>query len=311
MKKNNRIFCFGEVLWDEVNGEDVPGGAPLNVAYHIGKDDRFEVHLVSCIGDDAAGACMLSLIDGWSIDRQFVQSTADYPTGRVVANVSDRNKVSYDILQPVAWDYINEDSALSDCLHEDDCLVFGSLSCRNMKSRQTLFTLLSQKCFRIFDINLRGNYYDEETLSVLLENTDLLKISDEELVMVTRLFQPTMTTATEKEQLRTLMSRFNIGAAIVTRGADGASYYTTEGHWDVPGVRVAVVDTIGCGDAFLAAFLRYRLTGTSLETTLNNAMLTGAFIARQKGGCPPYTLADLETFISEKSTGEFGRFSAH
>ncbi|MGV3764090.1 PfkB family carbohydrate kinase [Parapedobacter sp.] len=299
MGKNNRIFCFGEVLWDEVNGADYPGGAPLNVAYHMAKDDRFDVYMISSVGKDAAGSRMLALIDGWSIDRRFVEVTDRYATGRVVANVSDKNKVSYDILRPVAWDDIHEDNALVNDIQADDCLVFGSLACRNAVSRQTLFTLLSEKCFRAFDVNLRGNYYDKEMLTVLLADTDLLKISDDELPVVTGIVNPSAVRTAEKEQLDTLMAYFNIGEAIVTRGADGASYYKAGKQVDVPGVAVAVVDTIGCGDAFLGTFLRYRLTGTSLDTALNNAMLTGAFIATQKGGCPPYALADLEKFIME------------
>src|SRR5690606_6935251 len=133
-----RIFCFGEVLWDEVDGADYPGGAPLNVAYHMAKDDRFEVYMISGVGKDAAGSRMLALIDGWSIDRRFVQSDKGYPTGRVIANVSDKQKVSYDILQPVAWDYIEPDDKLGQYISPpDDYLVFGSLASRNSTSRQT------------------------------------------------------------------------------------------------------------------------------------------------------------------------------
>lgn len=299
MEKNNRIFCFGEVLWDEVDGDDFPGGAPLNVAYHMAKDDRFNVYMVSSVGEDAAGERMLSLIGGWSIDTRFVQSNNRFPTGRVVANVSDKNNVAYDILRPVAWDHIEEDGKLEPYVQEDACLVFGSLACRNRVSRQTLFNLLSRKWLRVFDINLRGDHYDMQTLATLLNNTDVLKISDEELRVVTRIFQPAVSQASEEEQLREVMVRFGIREAIVTRGADGASHYTSSGRVDVAGVAVPVVDTIGCGDAFLAAFLRHRLTGSTVEAALTHAVLTGAFIATQQGGCPAYALADLEVFTKD------------
>lgn len=296
MEKINRIFCFGEVLWDEVNGEDFPGGAPLNVAYHMAKDDRFDVYMISSVGTDAAGKRMRSLIDGWSIDARFIQSNDDYPTGRVVANVSDRTNVSYDILRPVAWDHIREDGELSTYIPENACLIFGSLACRNSVSRQTLLNLLGKKCLRVFDINLRGHYYDKQTLSTLLSSTDLLKINDEELAEVTRIFQPASAQVPEPVQLRALMGRFGIKETILTRGADGASYYTFDGQVDVAGITVPVADTIGCGDAFLAAFLRRRLAGTTVKAALSHAVLTGAFIAKQKGGCPAYTLEDLEVF---------------
>ncbi len=303
MEKDSRIFCFGEVLWDEVNGEDFPGGAPLNVAYHMAKDSRFGVHVVSSVGADAAGRGLRSLIAGWSIDSRFVQSNPDYPTGRVVANVSDKQHIAYDILQPVAWDYIREDVELGRYIRDVDCLVFGSLASRNRVSRQTLLNLLSRKCLRVFDINLRGNYYDAETLSALLNNTDFLKISDEELAEAVRIFQPMIAPQpSEVEQIRALMFRFGIGEVVVTRGADGASYYTADKQVDVAGVTVEVADTIGCGDAFLAAFLRHRFAGSSVQLALINAVLTGAFIATKQGGCPQYALADLETFIKSNKS---------
>ncbi|PPL00042.1 PfkB family carbohydrate kinase [Parapedobacter indicus] len=299
MGKSNRIFCFGEVLWDEVNGEDFPGGAPLNVAYHMAKDTNFDVYMISSVGTDAPGKRMRSLIGGWSIDTRFIQSIDDYPTGRVVANVSDKTNVSYDILRPVAWDHIREDGDLGTYIPENACLIFGSLACRNSVSRHTLHNLLSTKCLRVFDINLRGNFYDRQTLSTLLSSTDLLKINEEELAEVTRIFQPASAQAPEPVQLRALMGRFGIKETILTRGADGASYYTFDGRVDVAGITVPVADTIGCGDAFLAAFLRYRLAGTTVQAALSHAVLIGAFIAKQKGGCPAYALEDLDVFTKE------------
>lgn len=299
MEGINRIFCFGEVLWDEVDGDEFPGGAPLNVAYHIAKSNRFEVYMVSRVGMDTAGTRMLSLIDSWSIDTRFVQSNDDYPTGRVIANVSDRNNVSYDILQPVAWDKIQEDSKLGRYISENACLIFGSLACRDTVSRQTLFNLLSGNCFRVFDINLRGSYYDEETLYTLLRHTDFLKLNEEELAEVMRIFLPAAVGGSQYEQLQELMVRFGIAEVVVTRGANGASYYTPDGHVDFGGITVSVADTIGCGDAFLAAFLQHRIAGHTAEVALAHAVLTGAFIAQKKGACPEYAMADLAAFIND------------
>ena len=300
MGATKRIFCFGEVLWDEVDGEDFPGGAPLNVAYHLAKSDQLDVYMISSVGDDAAGKQMLSLIADWGIDGRFVQTNPAYSTGRVVANVSDKTNVSYDILQPVAWDHIEEEDTLPSYISENTCLIFGSLACRNSVSRQTLTNLLATKCWRVFDINLRGHYYDVHVLSDLLRSTDLLKINEEELAEVTQLLQPASLGASEPVRIRALMGRFGIREAMVTRGAAGASFYTFDEQVDVEGVTVPVADTIGCGDAFLAAFLRKRLAGDTVQEALTHAAQTGAFIATQTGGCPPYTLADLEVFTKDK-----------
>lgn len=298
MSKPYQVFCFGEVLWDEVNQEDLPGGAPLNVAYHLAKDSDFDVHIISSLGADPDADKMLTLLKDWSINTKFLQLNNTYPTGRVRANTSDKNNVVYEILQPVAWDYIEKNDQLIQLLNKEACLVFGSLACRNEKSRSTLFELLKIGCFRVFDINLRGSFYNGETLTKLLSYTDLLKINEEELLELMRIFRSDLLHATELDQIRFLMMYFEIQGAIITKGADGSSFYSMTEHIEISGKKVEVVDTIGCGDAFLSGFLRFRLKGTVLKDSLERAALMGAFVAQMKGGCPPYTLQDYDKFLN-------------
>lgn len=295
--KDCRVFCFGEVLWDEVNQEDLPGGAPLNVSYHLAKDERMDVYTISSLGLDEEGDRMWDLLRGWSIKTRFVQRNENYSTGRVRADTSNKENVVYDILEPVAWDYIEKDDELTDILGVDDCLVFGSLSCRNKVTRNTLFELLKTNCFKVFDINLRGNFYNEEHLKMLLQYTDLLKINEEELIEVIRIFRTELLHTNEEEKMRFLMSHFEIPQVIITRGAEGASFYTVTDRIDIVGVSVDVVDTIGCGDAFLAGFLRQHLKKEPLKVALYRASMMGAFIARKKGGCPPYELKEYDLFL--------------
>lgn len=295
--ENFRVFCFGEVLWDEVNQEDLPGGAPLNVSYHLAKDNRMHVYVVSSLGTDEDGGRMWDLLKGWSIKTRFVQRNANYSTGRVRANTADKENVVYEILEPVAWDYIEKDNELIRTLAAGDCLVFGSLSCRNEVSRNTLFELLKTDCFKVFDINLRGDFYNEADLKILLQCTDLLKINEEELTEVIRIYRTDLLNADEGEKMRFLMQNFEIPQVMITRGAEGASFYTLVDRLDVGGVHVNVVDTIGCGDAFLAGFLREHLKGQLLDVALYNASIMGAFIAQKKGGCPPYKLEEYNRFL--------------
>lgn len=295
--ENFRVFCFGEVLWDEVNQEDLPGGAPLNVSYHLAKDNRMHVYVVSSLGTDEDGGRMWDLLKGWSIKTRFVQRNANYSTGRVRANTADKENVVYEILEPVAWDYIEKDNELIRTLAAGDCLVFGSLSCRNEVSRNTLFELLKTDCFKVFDINLRGDFYNEADLKILLQFTDLLKINEEELTEVIRIYRTDLLNADEGEKMRFLMQNFEIPQVMITRGAEGASFYTLVDRLDVAGVHVNVVDTIGCGDAFLAGFLREHLKGQLLDVALYNASIMGAFIAQKKGGCPPYQLEEYNRFL--------------
>lgn len=296
MVEHNKVFCFGEVLWDVVGDEELPGGAPLNVAYHLAKDPRYAVAVISAVGLDTAGERMRSLVGSWGIDTQFIQANDQFGTGKVLANITDKENVSYDILSPVAWDYIGGDGGQHGGVTSGACLVYGSLASRHEVSKQTLFELLSRGSFNVFDVNLRGEYYDAPTLAKLLDYTDLLKMSEDELAELVRIFYPSLADAPEHKQLRKLMGRFWIDEAIVTRGADGATHFSADGPVDVKGVPVEVADTIGSGDAFLAGYLRYRLAGVPVRPSLENAVAMGAFNAQLRGGCPPYSLDDFKQF---------------
>src|SRR5690606_4724979 len=294
-----RVFCFGEVLWDVVGGEEFAGGAPLNVAYHLAKDPRYEVYMISSVGRDEPGRRMRALIGEWGIDTRFVQVNERYGTGKVVANITDKENVSYEILSPVAWDYIDWDGELYGDATKDACLVYGSLATRSAVSKESLYRLLPNGSFNVFDANFRAGFYDAPTLAKLLDYTDLLKLSEAELATLTGIFHPGLGEAPEEEQLNKLMTRFWISEAIVTRGAHGAMHVSSAGSVNVPGVPVEVADTIGSGDAFLAGYLRYRLAGLPVRSALENAAALGAFNARSRGGCPPYALADFEQFKAD------------
>ncbi len=294
-----KVFCFGEVLWDVVGEEELAGGAPLNVAYHLAKDARYEVCMISSVGCDEPGRRMRNLIADWGIDTRFMQVNEHYDTGRVVANITDKENVSYEILSPVAWDYINWDSELYGDTTKDACLVYGSLATRNAVSKESLYRLLPNGSFNVFDVNFRAGFYDGPTLAKLLDYTDLLKLSEAELATLTAIFHPGLAEASEEEQLNKLMTRFWIGEVIVTRGAHGAMHMSSGGSVEVPGVPVTVADTIGSGDAFLAGYLRYRLAGAPVRSSLENAAALGAFNAQLRGGCPPYALTDFEQFKTD------------
>lgn len=296
MVEHTKVFCFGEVLWDVVGDEELPGGAPLNVAYHLAKDPRHEVYVISSVGADESGERMRALIGNWGIDTRFVQVDTECGTGRVVANITDKENVSYEILSPVAWDHIEEDTALYSDITRGACLVYGSLACRSAVSKASLFKLLPNGSFNVFDVNFRAGFYDAPTLAKLLDYTDLIKLSEEELTTLTDIFHPNLADAPEEEQLHKLMTRFWIDEAIVTRGANGATHVSAAGAVAVPGVPVELADTIGCGDAFLAGYLRERLAGESVLPALENGAALGAFNARMRGGCPSYALADFEQF---------------
>ena len=148
------IVCFGEMLWDVLPTGKQPGGAPLNVAVHL-RNFGLEAQLISRVGHDDLGAELLAFVERKGLGTKYVQRGETHLTGVVKANVSNTNEVTYKIVQPVAWDYIQYEPALSDLVQGAEAFVFGSLAARSPVSRETLYRLLQQAALKVFDVNLR------------------------------------------------------------------------------------------------------------------------------------------------------------
>jgi fructokinase len=298
MKEKSTIpaICFGEILWDMLPDGPQPGGAPLNVAYHMNKLG-VPTSIMSKVGNDVQGDDLINLLDIWNIDRQFLQSDTNYRTGEVIAKMNNGNEVSYDILFPVAWDYIEKNSGLKDRINAASYIVYGSLASRNETTRESLFELLETDAIKVFDINIRPPFIGQELLKALLEKADIVKFNQAELEMVQLLFRGSL--GNEASQISFIMDRFNIREVIITKGESGASYYKADKTHHSWGSEVKVKDTIGSGDSFLAAFLAGHYLNENPEIILKNAIAMGAFIATKKGGCPEYLISEYVKFKSE------------
>jgi fructokinase len=288
--------CYGEVLWDVLPDGPKPGGAPLNVSYHLSKLG-VGTSIVSRIGNDANGRRLEELIGNWGISKRFLQHDAHHPTSEVIANLGNGNEVSYEIVFPVAWDFIDSSEDLSGKLDLNNYLIFGSLSSRNAVSRDTLLELLESESIKVFDINLRPPFVNRDLIKTLLYKADIVKFNQAELDMAQHLFRGSY--GNEKEQVRFIQEEFGVSEIIVTKGEFGASYYTNNSSYHASGTEVKVKDTIGSGDAFLAAFIANHYAKNEPRTIIKNAVAMGAFIATKEGGCPPYALSDYLEFKNQ------------
>lgn len=289
-------ICYGEVLWDVLPEGPQPGGAPLNVAYHLNKMG-VATSIVSKIGNDDKGRELTHLLDKWGIKRHFLQVDEQYPTSEVIAKMNNGNEVSYEILSPVAWDFINKDKAIREQLRPSVYFVYGSLASRNATTRATLFELLESDAIKVFDINLRPPFIGQELLKALLEKADIVKLNQAELEMAQIIFNGSL--GNEASQVRFIMDKFNVKEVIITKGESGASYYKPDKAYHLWGSEVKVKDTIGSGDSFLAAFIASHYLQDTPDTTLKNAIAMGAFIATKKGGCPEYQLSEYKKFKNQ------------
>jgi fructokinase len=292
------VYCFGEILWDILPDGPQPGGAPLNVAYHLTKL-KVPTGLISRIGKDLKGKQLEELMDHWGIKKHLLQLDPAHDTSQVLVKINTENEVSYEIVFPVAWDFIEANADAAAKVKESDYFIYGSLAARNATSRNALFELLNHAKFKVFDINLRPPFFARDLLEMLLGKADLLKMNESELEIVQGMLEGNF--KNEVEQISFIKERFNIQEVIVTKGEHGASYYTQDGSYHAGGVTIKVCDTIGSGDSFLAAFIAHHFLKEDPEAILKKAVAMGAFIASKKGGCPSYQLSEYLNFIKKIS----------
>ncbi|MDH3651431.1 MAG: carbohydrate kinase [Saprospiraceae bacterium] len=276
-EERKKVVCFGEVLWDVYPEFKKLGGAPFNVAGHLRKLG-FEVRMISRVGKDDLGKEILVEINVQNIPRDLIQVDLEYPTGIVNVKLDDEGKPTYEIVQPVAWDFIELDDRTRDHVREADLFLFGTLACRHEKSRSSLLELLDLNTSTVFDMNLRQHFFSQELITHLLKKTRILKLNDEEYDVLHRIFN-----VSRDNLYNFLKQRYEIQLIVQTRGAEGAEVYDGEQVYQNSGYRIEVVDTVGSGDAFLAGFLTNLLSGNSIEASLDFACRLGAYVATQPG----------------------------
>ena len=295
--KIKTVVCYGEVLWDIFPTQTKPGGAPMNVAYHLRKFG-IDSRMISRVGADNLGDRLNDLLKGWNIPANYCQPDTSHETGQVLATVLPGNEMCYTIQEGAAWDFIDWNEQQAELVRNADAFVFGSLVTRNETSRETLYRLIEEAKFKVFDINLRPPFYSQDILEYLLGKCDLLKLNENELNLLSQWYPA----GCEKEEncVRFLQQKFNIGEVIVTKGSEGATYYTLTESCSLPAYLVEVKDTVGSGDSFLAAFLAKKLQGAPAEEGMKYATALGAFVASHEGACPEYNLENLNEFITKK-----------
>lgn len=285
------VVCFGETLWDFLPDGKQPGGAPMNVAYHLGKLGKNPA-VISRIGNDELGKELLLVMKEKGIDSTYVQTDDALPTSTVVARLKDGHEMVYDIVQNVAWDNIMPEDRLGELVKNADYFVFGSLAARSAATRATLFQLLEVAKIKVLDINLRAPHYSRELIETLLSKADIVKVNEAELKLISEWFQPYNN---DEDAIAFLQEQFSIQMVIVTKGAEGALFKAGHALYSHEGYQVMVADTVGSGDSFLAGIIFQLLDHIPHPHILDFANKLGAFITTQKGACPVYQLNEVTT----------------
>jgi fructokinase len=278
------VVGIGEMLWDVFPEGKKLGGAPLNFSHHCGQLGA-SAHPVSAVGADADGAEIRQILASKNLPDAQVQTDTAHPTGRV--NVTLQNgKPTYEILAEVAWDYIRFDQNLRDLASRADAVCFGSLAQRSPVSRATIQAFLEAmrpEALRIFDVNLRQNFYSKEILETSLRHANIFKLSDEELPTLARFFD---LTGQVLNQLQALRGMFDLRLVAYTRGGEGSLLVTANETSDHPGIPTEVVDTVGAGDSFTATLCMGLLQNLPLAEINRRACQVASFVCSQSGATP-------------------------
>lgn len=286
------ILAFGEILWDILPSGKKCGGAPANFAYHcrqMGADAR----ILSRVGADPLGEELLAFCRQLNLDTRMIGVDRDLPTGTVTVKLNAGGLPVYTIHENVAWDALEAVPEAVAWAADADVLCFGSLAARGEKNRRALAAILDAAkpdALRVLDLNLRNPFCEKENLEFVLSRANVLKLNDEELVRISRMFSLEGETLEERISgifhASALPGSENLRMMIVTCGADGSWLATKTERVFTPGQAVNVVDTVGAGDAFTAAVAMGTLRGRPLPEIGEWATTLAGYVCTQAGATP-------------------------
>ncbi len=285
---------MGEALWDVLPEGKKIGGAPANFAYHVSQFGLTSC-VVSAVGPDALGKEIQENLTSKGLNHLIAE--VPYPTGTVQVEIDQAGVPQYEIKENVAWDNIPYTSQLESLAKRTQAVCFGSLAQRNVVSRETINRFLdampqTEDSLVVFDVNLRQGFYNKEILCNSMKRCNILKINDEELVTVSRMFGYPGIDLQDKCWI--LMGKYNLKMLILTCGINGSYVFTPGNVSFQPTPKVDVADTVGAGDSFTAAFIASILKGKSVAEAHSIAVRTSAFVCTKDGAMPvlPSDLTD-------------------
>ncbi len=281
------VVGMGEALFDCLPEGKKIGGAPANFAYHASQFG-LKSYVVSAVGNDEDGDSVVRILGNKGLELMIAR--VPFPTGTVQVELDANGIPTYDIRRHVAWDNIPFTPELEKLARSTSAVCFGSLAQRSEVSRSTILRFLDAmpadgRCLKIFDVNLRQDFYCREVLEASMRRSNVLKINDEEIAVVGRMFG--LDVGGVGETCRALMNGYGLETVILTCGTNGSYVFTADGvesFIDTP--KVCVADTVGAGDSFTGAFTAAVLSGKSVREAHRLAVDVSAYVCTQTGAMP-------------------------
>ena len=279
------IVGLGEALWDVLPEGKKLGGAPANFAYHAGQFG-LDTIAISALGEDALAAETIKALKEHGLN--YLMPHVPYPTGTVQVTLTGDGIPTYDIKEGVAWDNIPYTDEMAEIAKNARAVCFGSLAQRNKVSRENIRKFLADTpadCLKICDINLRQQFYSKEVLEDSFRLCNILKINDEELVVVNRMFG--YEGLDMRQTCEKMVQDYGLKMLVLTCGTNGSYVFTDDGltsFQETPKVEVA--DTVGAGDSFTGSFCACILNGKPVQEAHKTAVQVSAFVCTQNGAMP-------------------------
>ncbi|MBR5748904.1 MAG: carbohydrate kinase [Prevotella sp.] len=285
METKRFIIGLGEALWDVLPEGKKLGGAPANFAYHAGQFG-LDTIAISALGEDALAEETIEALKEHGLN--YLMPRVPYPTGTVQVTLAEGGIPTYEIKEGVAWDNIPYTDEMAEIAKNARAVCFGSLAQRNKVSRENIRKFLADTpadCLKICDINLRQQFYSKEVLEDSFRLCNILKINDEELVVVNRMFG--YDGLDMRQTCEKMVQDYGLKMLVLTCGTNGSYVFTDDGltsFQDTPKVEVA--DTVGAGDSFTGSFCACILNGKPVQEAHKTAVQVSAFVCTQNGAMP-------------------------
>lgn len=280
------IIGIGEILFDIVNDSEELGGAPANFAYHANRLGA-RGQIISTVGDDSRGKKAFAELQQRHLATDCITIRPGIETGYVLATVDDRGVASYNFPDNIAWDHLTLNNNALGLASQVDGICFGSLAQRSASSREEIYRfleLIPAGAIKVFDLNLRQDFFSKKIILSSLNYADMLKLNDDELPVLAGLLG---LQGSHKELLESLVNRFDLRLAVLTRGGEGSLLVSAERISEHPGIAITdLKDTIGAGDAFTASTLLSLLQGDNLDTINQKANEVAARVCSLQGAMP-------------------------
>ena len=298
MTKPALMVGLGEVLWDILPSGKVLGGAPANFAYmtNVLGDEGI---VASRIGNDGLGREACRVMQSLGLNTSYLQQDNEHETGTAAVSIDPAGQPNFTIKELAAWDFLQWTAEWEDLSSRADVICFGSLAQRSHASAVAVESFLQNappKSLRIFDVNLRQSFYDQDVLRKSLRRAHIVKLNDQELHQVSRLLN--LGAGTEETLAKRLLNEYGLLLVSVTRGAQGSILVSQAQTVEHSGFHVKIADAIGAGDAFTACLAHYYLRGHSLEDLSDLANRFASWVATQRGATPLVSAGQLQGILA-------------